>query len=146
MKRTIAGFATLGLVFGVFGVVEGWLVRPAQAQQVIYSNPVAATSLGGDASGTITVTNTFQKLWGAANGSLAPVPGATATRKGCSIENNGTHNMFVNEGTAIGSATTSNTWIVAAGALFNCNFSGVVLTGEIDITGTGGDAFVAKQF
>ena len=122
------------------------LASPAQAQQVDYNYPAPATSLGGDVSGTIAVTSTFQKLWGAANGSLAPVPGGTPTRKGCSVQNNGTHNMFVNEGTAIGSATTSNTWVVAAGALFNCNFGGVVLTGEIDITGTSGDAFVAKQF
>lgn len=140
MKRTIVGFATLAVVFGVVEKL------PAQAQQVIYANPVAATSLGGDASGTIAVTNTFQKLWGAANGTYAPVTGAAGSRRGCSVQNNGTHNMYVNEGTPVANATTSNTWILAAGNLFNCNFQGVVLTGEIDITGTSGDAFVAKQF
>ena len=135
----------------VFGVVVAVAVlaafAPAAAQQVIYANPVPATSLGGDVSGTIAVTNTFQRLWSATNGTYAPVAGAAGTRRGCSVQNNGTHSMYVNEGTAIASATLTNTWIVAAnGGLFNCNFAGVVLTGEIDITGTSGDAFVAKQF
>ena len=129
----------------VFAMVSA-ATPPAQAQQVIYANPVAATSLGGDASTTITTTNTFQRLWSAAAGTYAPVAGTAGSRKGCSVQNNGTHNMYVNEGTAMASATTSNTWLLAAGQIFNCNFGGVVLTGEIDITGTSGDAFVAKQF
>ena len=123
------------------------LAQEAKAQEVIYTNPVPATTLGGDASGTIAVTGTFQRVWGAAAGTYAPVVGSAGSRRGCSIENNGTHAMYVNEATPVASATTSNTWIVTAnGGLFNCNFGGVVLTGEIDITGTVGDAFVAKQF
>ena len=123
------------------------LASPSLAQQWVKTQPLPSTTLNGDKSGTITTTNTFQIVFVAANNVVAPIPGFGADRHGCSIQNNGTHNMYVNEGTAIGSATTSNTWIVAPnGGLFNCNFAGVVLTGEIDITGTSGDAFVAKQF
>lgn len=128
----------------VLAVFAG-LAAPAGAQQVVYTNNAPATTLGGDASGTITATGTFQRVFSAAQANLAPVPGAGA-RRGCSIQNNSGLPMYVNEGTAMASATTSNTWVVPAGAIFNCNFAGVVLTGEVDITGTIGGAFVAKQF
>ena len=137
--RQIAFLAAMGL--GMVGTAE-----PAVAQQWYYTVPVPSTSLNGDASGTITATGTFQKVFGAAANSPAPVAGSAGTRKGCVVQNNSTNIMYVNEGTPIGSATTSNTWTVAAGATFNCNFGGVVLTGEIDVTGTTGGAFTAKQF
>ena len=123
------------------------LASPSFAQQWVKTQPLPSTTLNGDKSSTITSTNTFQLVFASAANGVAPTPGLGGERHGCSIQNNGTHNMYVNEGTATTSATTSNTWIVAPnGGLFNCNFGGVVLTGEIDITGTSGDAFVAKQF
>ena len=122
------------------------VASPALAQQAVYTVPVPSSSLNGDASGTIAVTNTFQKVFGATQGNSAGAPGTASTRKGCTVQNNGTHNMYVNEGTPIGGATTSNTVLLPAGSALSCAGGGTVLTGEIDITGTAGDSFVAKQF
>ena len=118
---------------------------PAAAQQQVLTVPLPA--LSGDASGTITTTNTFQKIWGASGLSGAPTTGSAGARHGCSVQNNGSHTMYVTESTGVAASTTSNSWqIPSSGGVFNCNFGGVVLSGEIDITGTSGDAFVAKQF
>ena len=122
------------------------LASPSIAQQWVKTQPLPSTTLNGDKSSTIAVTNTFQVVFTAAGNVPNPTPGFGGERHGCSIQNNGTHSMYVNEGTPIASATTSNTWVLTAGQLFNCNFNGVVLSGEIDITGTSGDAYVAKQF
>ncbi len=120
------------------------LVTSALAQNVVWTVPEPA--LSADYSGTITVTNTFQKVFSGANNTVAPTTGTSGARHGCSIQNNGTHTMYVSEGAGIASSTLATSWQVAAGALFNCNFGNIVLSGEIDITGTSGDAYVAKQF
>ena len=122
------------------------IASPSLAQQWVKTQPLPSTTLNGDKSGTITTTNAFQLVLSVSGNVPNPTPGFGGDRHGCSIQNNGTHNMYVNEGTPIASATLTNTWVLATGQLFNCNFNGVVLTGEIDITGTSGDAFVAKQF
>ena len=129
------------------GLVAALLAAsPALAQQWVTTVPLPATTKGGEVSTTIVSTNVFQKVWGVAANSGAPGANVPGTRHGCSIQNNGTNNMYVSEGKTIATATTSNTWVLAAGNLFNCNFNGIVLTGEIDITGTSGDAFFAAQF
>ena len=120
-------------------------LAPATAQQPVQTLPYPATSRSGNSSTTITTTNTFQLVFAAAQNSPAPVPGPGA-RHGCSIQNNGTHTMYVTEGQGVALSSLTNSWQVAAGNLFTCNFNGIVLTGEIDITGTSGDAFVATQF
>ena len=126
--------------------LAAFYAAPVHAQQWVKTQPLPGTTLGGDHSGTITTTNTFQIVMNASNSVTNPTPGFGSDRHGCSIQNNGTHNMYVNEGTPIASATLTNTWILTPGSLYNCNFYGVVLTGEIDITGTSGDAFIAKSF
>jgi hypothetical protein len=104
--------------------------------------PSLVTTAGTDsngfanlASGTITVTSTFQELWAANN-----------ARSGCTIVNNGTHIMYVSEGLATTAASTSTAFPVAAGAGYTCGVGGVVLRGQINITGTSGDAFYAAQY
>lgn len=126
------------------GLVVGLLTNGAFAQQQVLTVPLPA--LSGDASGTIASTGTFQLVWAGTGTSAAPAPATSPTRHGCSIQNNGANVMYVSEGQGLGASTTGAAWQVVAGALFNCNFAGIVLTGEIDITGTSGDAFVAKQF
>ena len=54
--------------------------------------------------------------------------------------------MYITEGTGAASSTLTNSFILAAGATYYCNVQGVVLIGEIDITGTATDAFYAAQF
>ena len=117
LARTLAAAAALLAAAGV------------SLAQVFVNSTVVAT--------TISVTNTFQSIQAA-----QAVSGA-APRRGCTIQNNGTHVMYVFFG-PIASATTSNTFQVAAGQSINCGaFPGIVLQDQISITGTSGDAFVA---
>lgn len=82
---------------------------------------------------TIAVTNTFQAA-------LA----ASATRKGCMLQNNGGNAMYVFFG-AIGSATTSNAVKLAAGQTVSCNAGNIVLTDAVNVTGTATDAYVVTS-
>lgn len=101
--------------------------------------PVPATSAGGNASGTITATGTFQKVFSAA-------PTSTP-RHGCIIQNNGAATMSVSEGKTAGTATAATSYTLAAsGGTFTCGQGGAVLQGEIDITGTATQVFYAVQF
>lgn len=81
---------------------------------------------------TITVTNTFQN-----------VDALNTIRQGCTIQNQGTHTMYVFFG-PIASATTAGSIQVGSGSAIYCNLTGngKVLQDEINITGTSGDAFV----
>ena len=73
---------------------------------------------------TISVTNTFQAA-------LA----ASTTRRGCWIQNQGTHTMYLYASEA-NAPTTANSSQVSPGQLYICN--GV---GAVQITGTAGDAY-----
>lgn len=122
------------------------LVAPTLAQQTVITRPQPVTSAGGDASGTITSTNTFQKVFAGANNTVAPTVGTPGQRNACLIQNNGTHIMYVTEGKGISASTLLNSWQISAnGGLFYCTQANVILVGEIDVTGTSGDAFVASQ-
>lgn len=125
-------------------LVVGLSVGPVYAQQPVVTTPRPVTTQNGTASNTITSTNTFQLVFAAAT------PGKYRTD--CSIQNNGTHNMSVTEGLgitnsatqfAISSGTVSTLY---PGGSYNCNNGSVALQGEIDITGTSGDAFYAAQY
>lgn len=105
-------------IVAIFGFVAS-----AQAQQPVFSTSTA---------GTIATTNTFQIA-------LQP-PAAPAVRRGCSIQNLGTNNMFVNFGSATPAATTSIKLI--PGAIIRCDAGGIVLQDQINITGTSADTFV----
>lgn len=92
---------------------------------------IATTST--NLSGTISVTSTFQSI-----------QVSTAGRKGCAVQNNGTHTMYVFFG-AIGSATTSNSVQLAGGQSVSCAVGGIaVLTDQVSITGTSGEVFFAN--
>ena len=54
--------------------------------------------------------------------------------------------MWVSEGLGVGSSTTPSSIEIVPNQAYFCNWNGVVLFGEIDITGTIGDAFYAAQF
>ena len=91
--------------------------------------PLTSTNL----SGTVAVTNTFQSI-----------QVLTAGRKGCTIQNNGTHNMDVFFG-PIGSATAGASVILSAGQAVSCAVPGLgVLTDQISITGTATELFFAN--
>lgn len=109
----------------------------ASAQEAVRTNPGYNTST--NASGSIAVTNTFQQVFAAASNSQA-----SAGRKACSIQNNGTHAMFVFPG-PLASATTATSFQIAAGSTWTCNVQNVVRTDQINITGTAADTFAADQ-
>lgn len=110
----------------------------AFAQANVTTLPAPTTTTGNNASSTITVTNTFQQVFAATTPS--------APRRGCTIQNNGTHNMYVEEGVATGSATTGNSAIVTPGSPWYCGVNGLALYGAVQITGTSGDAFYAASY
>jgi len=84
-------------------------------------------------SSVIASTNTFQVIQGTTN-----------NRKGCLIQNNGTHTMYVYFG-ALASATTSNSAQLIPGQAISCAINGnLVVQDAISITGTSGDAFFAN--
>lgn len=91
-------------------------------------------SLQPNGSSTVTTTNTFQQIF------------ATNTnRYACTIQNNGTHTMFVFFG-PLASATTGSSLQLAAGAAAYCNNDVTIFNDPVNITGTGGDAFYAQQW
>jgi hypothetical protein len=100
-------------------------VWSAHAQSI----PALSTNL----SGTITTTSTFQLIQGQNNG-----------RKGCLIQNNGTHTMYVYFG-AFSSATTAASAELSAGQAISCAINGnLVVQDAISIDGTSGDPFFAN--
>jgi hypothetical protein len=101
------------------------LSSPAYAQTV--------TLRSTNISGTIATTNTFQSIQAANNG-----------RYGCAVQNNGTHTMYVFFG-PIANATTSNSIELVAQQSVSCQTgTNLVLSDQVSITGTSGDAFFAN--
>jgi hypothetical protein len=133
---------------GAFALVL-LLISPALADQAapVQTIPYPATTAGGNASGTISPGgSTFQLLF-AATGPGVSGSGVSAPRKGCTIINNGSHTMYVTEGLGTVASTTALAVPVPAGGPYYCASPGnTVLTGEIDITGTNGEAFYAAQY
>lgn len=124
-------------------LVLGLLLFPhlALAQTPVITKPYLAATNNG--SGTIAVTNTFQQIFAAsarpqAQGGVGPV------RSACTIQNNGTHIMYVYFG-PIANATTATSSQLAANQSLNCNTGPVVLSDQVSITGTSGDVFYAAQ-
>lgn len=138
-KLLLAVGASLCIVGAGAGAV------PASAQQSgglpppVSTWPTPATTTGGNGSSTIGSTGIFQKLWGATGGTVP-------YRKGCSIENNGTHDMYVTEGLGVAASTQALAFVLTPGTVYYCSVNQVVLTGEIDITGTATDSFYAAQY
>lgn len=115
-------------------VVGVGILCPNASGQMIPCAGGGGTATTTAASGTIAVTNTFQAA-------LA----SSASRRGCVLQNQGTHTMFVFFG-AIGSATTGTSLQVAPGQTVSCsNAGGLVLTDAVNVTGTSGDAYVVDS-
>jgi len=86
------------------------------------------------ANGTIVITSTFQQIL-AGNG----------TRRGCTIQNQGSHVMYVYPGVTT-AATTAASLLLQPGQTFLCQATGSsVITDPISMTGTSGDAWVANE-
>lgn len=117
----------------------------ATAQTNVFVSPNGRSSV--NASSTITATNTFQSVFSAEGTDSARIGSGSAggvlgTRYACTIQNNGTHNMYVYPG-AIASATLTNSIILTPGNFFYCVTGVAVVSDPIAITGTSGDAFYA---
>lgn len=95
----------------------------------------------GNATSTVTVTDTFQSLWAFAAG-----------RRDCFIQNKGSSPLWVYIGPIAG-ATKAKAFVLGAagpltsgGGWFACRGTDVTLVDQISITGTAGDAFTAIQY
>lgn len=129
--------------------LAAWLcslaLLPAGAQQAVWTVPLPATTSGGNASTTIAVTNTFQLVFASTTVAPGSPTSGVSSRHGCTIINQGTNTMWVTEGIGAAGSTKAKAVVLAPSASFYCNWNGVVLVGEIDITGTAGDGFYATQ-
>jgi len=123
MKKLLALLALLGAIFAP---------SFASAQNPVITKPYAVTT--SNASSTIASTNVFQSIWSADT----TVTGRTS----CTVQNNGTHTMYVFFG-PIASATTAKSVQLSAGQSVYCSVNGMVLKDQVSITGTIGDAFYA---
>jgi hypothetical protein len=113
----------------------------AVAQQPVLTLPGPATTAGGNASTTIASTNVWQQVF--AGTSSAP---ASAKRHGCTVINQGSNTMWVTEGLATSASTKPLAVVLAANQAYYCSVGEVVLTGQINVTGTAGDTFYAAQY
>lgn len=117
------------LAFAFFKMFD--LVGPVPAK----AGDVPLARLTTQTKVTIAVTNTFI--------SIAKL---NQNRVGCTIQNNGTHTMFVfldSTGGATPPSDTTTSFQLAAAASFNCNIGGGAVAGdEIWLTGTGADVAV----
>ena len=118
------------------------LTTGALAQSTVPVTTQAQAVLSGNASSTITVTNTFQQVW--------PQASASASRKGCLIMNTSTDRQWVFFGSSptkaaaipLEAATATN----GAGGWVSCSTgAGAALQDQVWITGTAGDTYVAAQ-
>lgn len=111
--------------------LAAFLADPAFAQQSVrtQSTTVATTQT----KGTIAVTNTFQQALS-----------ASGPRLGCTIQNNGTHTMYVFFGDTTPADTTTSFQVAPGGSIY-CSAGVVVLYGQVLITGTANDVFVVSN-
>lgn len=93
--------------------------------------PVVTTS--SNVSSTITSAGTYQSVFA-----------ASALRRGCTVQDNGTHTMYVFFG-PIASATHGNSVQLTQGQSVSCQAGGIVLTDQVSVDGTTADAFYAAQ-
>lgn len=113
-------------------------VAGASAPVTTYAAPV----LNGNASGTITSTNTFQSIWSATD--------FAKPRVGCLVINTSTNRQWVYFGTTPTKAAAIPLEAAAATAALGGNVScstgaGGAAQDQVWITGTSGDTFVATQ-
>lgn len=147
-RAAAAGRGVLGVRLAialVLGGVSGLLLLPTPVLAQSTASPVqtqAQPLLTGDASGTITTTNSFQQIW--------PQASLQQPRRGCLVVNNSTDRQWVFFGPTPTKATAiplePATATSALGGWVSCaSGAGGALQDQVWITGTSGDTFVAKQ-
>ena len=112
-------------------------------QDVTAANPLPVTQ-GGSGSQPITGTTTTVNSTVTPTNTFATALASSATRKGCLLQNTGTHVQYVYFG-VLGSATTTNSFQVNAGQTISCASGPIVLTDAVNIAGTAGDAYVVTS-
>ena len=105
--------------------------QQAQAPNPVTTWPVGTTST--NASGTVTAGGVYQSVFA-----------ATQLRKGCTIQNNGSHTMYVFFG-PIASATHATSVQLLAGQWVKCQAGPIILQDQVSLDGTTADAFFAAQ-
>ncbi len=136
------------IALGVGGVAFGLHSTPASAQYPtpMMTVPGPGTTAGGNVSGKILTTN---GRWQVVFAAVVQSGENQAIRKGCIIQNNSPHTLYISEGTTTGSATTTTSFLLTTTSpqnVFYCNVAGgpTTLQGEVDISGTTTtDAFYA---
>lgn len=108
--------------------------QQATTGQPVVTQPGPSSSAGGNASSTIASTGVFQQIW------------AAARRNGCTVQNNGSHVMDVTEGLSVAASLVTLAVVLQPGQTYLCAADGSVLVGQVNITGTAGDAFYAAQY
>jgi len=107
------------------------------AQSAVKTYPLQVNT--ANASGTVASTNVFQSIWAA-----VPIVNGQQGRTSCTVQNNGTHTMYVFFG-AIANATEGASVTLTTGQSVNCSVNNVTLQDQVSITGTSGEAFYAAQ-
>lgn len=130
MSKARKGLGTgLALALALLG---GSFAASAQTTVVTIPGPLYS----GNSSGTVTSGGTFQSVW--------PAVPSGRLRKSCTVQNNGTHNMYVYFG-PIASATDATAVTLAAGQSVSCVAGGGTLQDQVSVDGTTADAFFAAQ-
>ena len=129
---------------------KGWLLvvlglvaaSPTFGQNAAVNNPpvqtwpAPGTTAGGNVSSTITATGVFQMLWT-----------ANLARRGCTIVNESSSDtMYITESLTVGGSSQALAAALPPLGVYYCTNGGVVLTGQVNITGTSGDSFYAAQY
>jgi len=110
-------------------------MRKLIAITILIAWPTCVVWASVNASGTITVTDTFQSVFA-----------ANPTRTGCKVQNNGAAAMYVYSGPIASATKDSSYQIVAAQSSFDCAIGFGVQTDQISITGTSTQKFYANQW
>lgn len=127
---TVTGAISVALLSGI-----AYPQGPAALVQILTGGAVVSTSnrLPVDATGTITptVATTTEVSVAPTATTFASLLATSATRKGCLVQNIGTTLGYIYFGTT-GSATTANSFQIAAGSAISCaTQTGAVLTDNI---------------
>lgn len=136
MQAFLALLAFLAAVTGAFA--QG----TATNLQCIVPGGSGANQWQGCPIGQATSTNASSTI--TLGGSYQSVFASNTKRQACTIQNNGTHTMWVFFG-PIASATHNTSIALAAGQSVNCDSGLITLTDQVSIDGTTSDVFFAAS-
>lgn len=126
---TATNLPTVSYNYGFNGATWDQLQVDSLKNLKVVSVPGPGTTT--TANSTIAIGNTFQNALS-----------ASATRKGCLLQNTSGEIMYIYFGT-LGSATLTNTLQIVSGQSISCNTGGIVLTDAVGVTGpTAGNTYV----